>query len=72
MRHRIASSEITALAAEGSRVGLWICDECGAAVLIDPRDEQVVAATVPSRIVQHVNWHRWLEHRLGPAVSPLS
>lgn len=40
----------TAVLAEGARVGIATCRECGAAVLIDPRDEINYARL-------HSEWH---------------
>lgn len=41
---------VTVFAAEGARCGLMVCDECGAAILLDPRDEI-------NRPDQHRKWH---------------
>lgn len=40
----------TAIAAEGARIGLATCKICGAAVMIDPRDQV-------NRARQHAEWH---------------
>jgi hypothetical protein len=45
-----------ALHAEGARIGLATCKICGAAVLIDPRDET-------NRPRQHAEWHK--QERIG-------
>ena len=42
---------VTPVAAEGARVGFATCPECGAAILLDPRDER-------DRLAQHADWHR--------------
>lgn len=41
---------VTAVVAEGARVGFATCKTCGACVLLDPRD------TV-NRATQHAEWH---------------
>lgn len=40
----------TAMESEGARVGLTSCRECGAAILIDPRDKENFARL-------HHEWH---------------
>jgi hypothetical protein len=45
-----------AWAGEGARVGLAVCAECGAAVLVHPRDSV-------NRIDQHFAWHA--SHKIG-------
>ena len=40
----------TVLVAEGARIGIVTCKECGAAVIIDPRD------TI-NALRQHHDWH---------------
>lgn len=45
-----AFSAVTAIPAEGARVGLVICNRCGAAILVDPRDTR-------DRCTQHELWH---------------
>lgn len=40
----------TAFSAEGARVGLTICKDCGSALLLDPRNEFDVLA-------RHDVWH---------------
>lgn len=42
---------MTAVPAEGARVGFISCEICGAAILIDPRDMVDVPAL-------HADWHR--------------
>jgi len=49
----IGFSETTIFAAEGARAGLTICDTCGAAILLDPRDGV-------DRMQQHADWHSTL------------
>lgn len=44
-------SEATVVVAEGARVGVVTCDQCGAAILLDPRD-------TTDRCERHVEWHR--------------
>lgn len=46
----IGFSEMTTLDAEGARVGIRICDQCSAAILIDPRDDY-------DRCKKHAEWH---------------
>jgi hypothetical protein len=41
----------TILSAEGARIGLVTCRDCGAAILIDPRDVTVNFMRV------HYEWH---------------
>ena len=41
----------TALEAEGTRIGIVTCKECGAAIMLDPRD-----TIEPLR--QHHEWHK--------------
>ena len=40
----------TIVAAEGARVGIVTCRECGAALLLDPREERDVVSL-------HRSWH---------------
>lgn len=40
----------TVVMAEGARIGIATCKHCGAAVMLDPRDQI-------NRIRQHVEWH---------------
>jgi ferredoxin-like protein FixX len=40
----------TALAAEGARVGVATCLECGTAILLDPRNET-------DYLQIHISWH---------------
>ena len=40
----------TAVQAEGARIGICVCKECGAAILLDPRDP-INAAKL------HAEWH---------------
>ena len=47
-------TQATVLAAEGARVGIVTCRECGAAILLDPRD------TIDP-LLQHRAWHEALE-----------
>ncbi len=47
-------TQATMLAAEGARVGIVTCRECGAAILLDPRD------TIDP-LLQHRAWHEALE-----------
>jgi hypothetical protein len=48
----------TALSAEGARVALVSCERCGAAILLDPRDET-------GRMQQHLQWHQEGNHEAG-------
>lgn len=47
-----------ALNAEGARIGLATCKECGAAILIDPRDKTNYAK-------KHVEWHAEIDKERG-------
>lgn len=40
----------TAVSAEGARIGIATCKECGAAIMLDPRDSM-------NRARQHHEWH---------------
>jgi hypothetical protein len=53
----MAFSNATALSAEGARVGLVTCQECGAALLLDPRDDTNV-------LKLHDQWHDELAQRI--------
>ena len=44
-------TDATVIAAEGARVALLTCKECGAAILLDPRDDE-------DRPKQHAEWHK--------------
>lgn len=44
-------TDATTFEVEGARVGIVICETCGAAILLDPRDET-------DRPKQHAEWHR--------------
>ena len=44
----------TMIEAEGARIGIVTCKECGAAIMLDPRD-----TIYPLR--QHHEWHKALE-----------
>lgn len=55
---------VRAWSAEGARVGLVTCMDCGAALLIDPSDEGF------NVIEQHDRWHRSLEAMHGWANTP--
>lgn len=50
---------VTAVQAEGARVGIVTCPTCGAAVLLHPRDD-------PPSDELHAAWHK----RQGVAASP--
>lgn len=43
-------SALTCFAAEGARVGLTTCSECGCVLIIDPRDQYDTMAI-------HKEWH---------------
>jgi hypothetical protein len=49
----------TAVSAEGARIGLFTCDECGACVMLDPRDDDG-----ENRLEQHRLWHKDLDLRI--------
>jgi hypothetical protein len=46
----VTFSAATVWPAEGARVGIVTCDDCGAAILVDPRD-------TTNRPDQHAAWH---------------
>lgn len=48
---RIRTTAATVLSAEGARVGIVSCLECGAALLLDPRDGDF------DPVVRHIQWH---------------
>ncbi len=48
--------EVAVVKAEGARIMIASCHECGAAILLDPRDEK-------SQYNEHQRWHR--EQRSG-------
>lgn len=53
LRHKLYDQHFepaTAVMAEGARVGFATCKLCGAAVLLDPRDNL-------NRARQHYEWH---------------
>jgi transcription elongation factor Elf1 len=50
MLNELPVSDATVVAAEGARIGIVTCMICGAAILIDPRDER-------SAVALHSEWH---------------
>jgi hypothetical protein len=48
----IEFSNTTVIAAEGARIGLMTCKECGTALLLDPRETEIDVVKV------HKEWHR--------------
>jgi hypothetical protein len=49
-------SAVTVVRAEGARVGFVVCEECSAAILLDPRAKSDAAA-------EHIEWHnRYRKH----------
>jgi len=50
-------TDVTAVAAEGVRIGFVSCQLCGAALMIDPRESQ-------DSITMHMAWH---DDRTGSA-----
>jgi hypothetical protein len=55
-RHPNHFTDARAVAAEGARVAFVSCLRCGAVILIDPADDEDMAAI-------HKHWHLALEHR---------
>lgn len=53
---------LTAMSAEGARVGFSACEKCGAAILIQPR-ERVDPLAV------HRRWHEELEAMIRAALN---
>lgn len=47
----MSDDRVAVVQAEGARIAIWTCPECGAAVLIDPRDDFDPA-------YRHREWHR--------------
>lgn len=52
----VPDHQVTAVQAEGARVGFACCNKCGAAILLDPRD-------VVDFYVVHEEWHRDMEKK---------
>ena len=50
------SGGLTAIAAEGARIGLATCRACGAAIMVDPRDDV-------DAMELHTRWHRETSER---------
>lgn len=53
---RIPRRSATILQAEGARIGLIVCPKCGAAILVDPRDDVDLGKL-------HEEWHEALEEQ---------
>ena len=65
MKHDLYDAHFTpatTLSAEGARVGIATCLQCGAAILIDPRDDV-------NRARQHWAWHLTLPPSLAEAIE---
>ena len=49
-------TKATVFAAEGNRVGLVTCRQCGAVILLDDRDNE-------NWLNKHAEWHAYVEGR---------
>ena len=60
MTSAVGFSEATSFQADGGVVvGIVICDQCSAAIMLDPRDDY-------DRMERHADWHERMGHLKPP------